>query len=169
MSFKDDYYAQQQILRRDTHAKFPYLIAIKHYTNADDHTEFNMYYYANSDIDIEFEGNTYTASVFSVQPPEKKSDGFSDAKISISAIDQEWIVKIRNTPTRAKRAELTFVAVIQYENGTEVVEAIEEEKFILTNASWNDESIEWTMKFDDLMDLQIPMATMDSRICPASV
>lgn len=158
--------AKQQMLRMRVHAKFPYLIEIKHYTDASDPTVYDVYRYANSDNDIEFDGETYSASVFSVQPAEKKTDGFSDAKLTISAVDQTWITRIRNTPVRAKRAEIRFVAVIQYENnGTETVEAIEEEDFILTLADWNDTEIQWTMKFDELMDIQIPLLTLDSRLC----
>jgi len=99
-------YAKQQMLRRETQARFPYLIEIHHFTESGAE---NIYRYANTDEDVTYNNATYTASCFSITPSEKTSSGFSDAKLTISAIDQEWIVKIRETQ---KRAKIIFTASI---------------------------------------------------------
>jgi len=157
-------YAKQQMIRMETQAKFPYLIEITHYTSKTD-TTGTIYRYANSDKDITYEENTYTASCFSINPPEKRTDTITDATLTISAIDQEWIYKIRQTQ---KRAKIRFIAIIQYENdNVESIEAIDDIDFDLSKANWNDTSITWTMEFDTLADIQIPCETVDERLCPA--
>lgn len=145
--------AKQRMLRMETYAKFPYLIEITRY--AKDGTE-EIYRYANSFSDMEFEGNVFSSGYFEIEQPEKRKDGFSDARLTISAIDTErnWIGLIRST---SKRAKLRFVATIEYDDEDETfVEPINDYEFMLTVASWNDTAIQWTLKFDDLMDVQIP-------------
>jgi len=142
---------QQQIVRMETRAKFPYLIEITD-------PEGNIYRYANSDTDIEYEENgvtnTFTAGYFKITPPEKTQTGFKDAKLTISALDQVWIEKIRSTQ---KRSTVRFLAVIMYEeDGNKYAEPTEDVTMSLTNATWNDTTIEWNMKFDDSLDLLIP-------------
>lgn len=156
-------YAKQQILRQQTQARFPYLIKIMYYTNGSDTPQ--IFRFVNADNNVTFNNEVYEASCFSIEPPQQKNDGFTDAKISISAIDQEWIAKIRETQ---KRAKVLFMATIQYEqNGSTKIEAINEMEFTLTNATWNDTAIQWTMKFDDLLDVIVPMETITTSICPA--
>lgn len=159
--------AKKELIARETRAKFPYLIEITHYATVED-TTGTVYRFANSKDDITFEDNVYSSSVFSITPPERKQDSISDTTISISAIDQTWINRIRSTPVKAKHSKIRFVAVIQYENnGIETVEPIEDIEFELTKANWGDISISWTMEFDNLQDVQVPSETIDERICPA--
>ena len=155
-----------------TRAMFPYLIEITYVHN--DNTE-EVLRYANSDFDIDFteevdgveETNTFSAGYFSMQLPQKTQSGFTDAKITISAIDYSWIQRIRSSN---KRSRIRFVAVIDYkDNGTEKVEPIEDMEFILTNATTDGTAIQWTMKFDDKMDIQIPFDECNDRVCPALV
>ena len=155
--------AKQRILRQNTQAMFPYLIEITHIK--DDGTS-DIYRYANCDNDITYKGNVYHAGYFEIEPPEKRQDNISDARLTLSAIDLEWIKKIRNT--NKHRSKIKFIAVILYENNevTEI-EPIEEEEFMLTNASWSMTTIEWTMKFDELMSLNIPCEEITDRVCPA--
>ena len=160
-----------------TRAKFPYLVEITYRYNDD--TEENPHRdilrYANSDEDIQFteliDGeevtNTFSAGYFKMSLPQKTSSGFSDAKITISAIDYSWIERIRNSN---KRSLIRFVAVIDYDNnGSRFVEPIEDMEFILTNATSDGTAIQWTMKFDDKMDVQIPFEECDDLVCPALV
>lgn len=153
---------KNEMMKMETFAKFPYLIEITHYLN--DGTE-NIYRYANSDENIEFEGNVFNAGYFKITPPERSSNYISDAKLTISAVDQTWIQKIRETQ---KRAKVRFVAVIQYddENGVEAVEPIEDIEFELTKANWNETEIQWVMEFDNLMDINVPIDEMTSLNCP---
>lgn len=149
-----------------TRAKFPYLIEITYYRN-DNTTE--TYRYANSDYDITFENHTFSAGYFSIQRPQRTAVGFTDAKITISAIDHSWIEKIRNANNK-KRSLIRFIAVIDYdENGTQVVEPIEDLEFILTNAASDGQLIQWTMKFDENMEIQVPFDECNDRVCPALV
>lgn len=144
-----------------TRAKFPYLIEI---TYTDKNNVTTVYRYANSDDDKIFEGNTFSAGYFSMQLPQKNQSGFTDAKISISAIDHTWIERIRNA-SQKKRSKIRFVATIEY--GT--IEAIEDMEFTLTNATSDGTVIQWNMKFDELSEIKVPYDICDDRICPALV
>lgn len=152
-----------------TRAKFPYLIEITYIYNDD--TEANPHRdilrYVNADNDVTFENNTFSAGYFSVKPPQKTQKGFTDASISISAIDQTWIERVRSTN---KRAKIRFVATISYvENSTEVIEPIEDMEFTLTNASTDGAVLNFTMKFDELLDIKVPYEECNDRVCPALV
>ena len=152
-----------------TRAKFPYLIEITYIYNDDTPSSphRDILRYANSDEDITYEGNTFSAGYFTMQLPQKTSSGFSDAKINISAIDYTWIEKIRGTN---KRSLIRFIAVIDYDDdGTQTIEAIEDMSFVLTNATTDGTAIQWTMKFDDLMEIQVPYEDCNDRVCPALV
>lgn len=154
-------YAKQQMLRMETQAMFPYLVEI----TVPNDTENEIYRYANTSEDVIFEDNTYTASCFKITPPEKTESTIKDAKITISAIDNFWIEKIRETSTRCS---IRFVAIIQYEkDNSKYIEKIDDINFMLTNASWTESTIEWTMKFDDRLDVKVPCQKLSSFICPA--
>lgn len=156
--------AKQKIMRMQTYAKFPYLIEITR-TTSKNQTE--VFRYSNSFDDKEFEGNTYKAGWFMIEPPEERQDGISDAKLTISAIDTEhnWIGKIRDTQ---KRATVRFVAVIEhYEDGDTVIEPIEDNTYLLTVVDWNEKTIQWTMIFDELKDIQVPLYECNSFTVPA--
>lgn len=160
--------AKQKMLRMETDAMFPYLIKLNYVK--DDGTE-EISYYVNGDSDVNYidpdtgENVVYRACYFTLTPPEKTNDDIGDAKITISAIDNEWISKIRSTQ---KQSKIKFIAVIIYdENREQVIEPIETMNFTLTKAQWTQSTIQWTMKFDDMMDISVPLEVVDSRICPA--
>lgn len=157
--------AKQNMLRMETRAKFPYLIEI---TRENEEEEIEVYRYANCDEDIEFEDNgetkTFNASYFELKPPARTANKIENGSISISAVDQTWIEKIRTTQ---KPATIRFLAVIQYNNGSvDSVEAIEDMEFILRNAKWNEVAISFDMIFDEKMEEQIPPDTMTIQKCP---
>lgn len=154
--------AKQRLVRLNTQAEFPYLIEVTYY-NKDGGVE--IYRYANSDNNISFEGNVYESSCFSLQPPEKTQTSIGNASITISAVNQEWIRRIRDTQ---KRAKLRFIATIVYdENGEQFVEAMEDYEFTLTEAKWNDITISWTMEFDNKMNIRIPCDSATSHKIPS--
>lgn len=139
--------SKKEILRQQTQAKFPYLIEI---TTPDG----EITRYCNSDEDIEFEGEVYKASFFYITPPKETNGVLSDTTISISAIDQQWIKKIRKYK---EKSFIRYIAVIMYEeNGTSYIDPCEDNTFILSKATWNDLTITWTMTLDDVMSIQIP-------------
>ena len=144
-------------------AKFPYLIEI---TYTDNEGNVGIYRYANTDEDVAFEEHTFLAGFFKISLPEQTSTGFTDASISISSVDQFWVDKIRSTKVRAT---IRFVATIEYNNGSDVIEPIEDMEFILTNAVVNETIIQWTMKFDDLFDIKVPYDVCNDRVCPGLV
>ena len=144
---------KQKIMRLETLAKFPYLIEVTYYDASGNSI---LERYANCDEDITYWGNVYTASFFSIKPPSRTNSSISDGKLTFSAVDQTWIEKIRNC---SKRAKIRFIACIMYDNSNNVstVEAIDDIDFTLTKCTWNDTTIEWTMLFDDRMNLMIPI------------
>lgn len=153
---------KQRLLRLDTQAKFPFLVELTYIANVGTET---IYRYANCDSDVTFENHTFNAGYFVLTPPEKKQDSISDATISISAIDQTWIDKIRSTRRRAK---IRFVGSIEYnENNDIIVESLEDYEFELTNAKWGDKTIQWTMKFDEGMKVIMPCETCSPLNVPA--
>lgn len=161
--------AKLEMEKTVTRAKFPYLIEVTYVYNEDteESPHREILRFANSDDNKTFEGHTFNAGYFKMQLPQRTSSGFTDAKITISAIDHFWIEKIRST---SKRSLIRFVAVIDYdENGVEAIEPIEDMQFVLTNASSDGTSIQWTMKFDELMEIQVPIDECNDRVCPALV
>ena len=153
--------------RQEIQAKFPYLIEVTY--NKNDGTS-EVLRYANTDEDVVYNDNgtekTFTAGFFRLSLPEKTTSGFTDASITISAIDQEWVNKIRSSN---KRSTIRFIATIEhYENGT-TIEPIEDMEFTLTNATVSETTIQWTMKFDDKFDIQVPYDECNDRVCPALV
>ena len=151
---------QNLLVQTNVPASFPFLIEV---WKLSDPT--NIERYVNALEDKEFEGNTFTASSFKVQPPQKTESGIKDATITISTIDQEWIVKVR---TSSERYKCRFVAVIDYDDdGTETIEALDDITFTLTNATWQETTMQFTMKFDEGMSINVPCQRLDQFICPA--
>ena len=85
--------------------------------------------------------------------------------MTISNVDQSIIEKIRSS---SKRSKIRFIATIEhYENGT-TIEPIEDMEFTLTNATANETTIQWAMKFD-IFDIKVPYDVCNDRVCPALV
>ena len=151
--------SKSEMLRMMTQASFPYLIEI---TTPDG----NVYRYANSDSDKTFGGNTYYAAFFKPNPPEVRDGEVSEASITISAIDLEWIARIRNTQ---QRSTIKFVAAISRDsNDSEVIEEIDARSYTLTAADWNRLTIDWRMEFDPLSEIQIPVDECNKFVCPGN-
>jgi hypothetical protein len=132
--------AQKLIAAPRTNAKFPYLIKISH-------QDYGEIYYANSSDNLVYKGEIYNAASFSIQPPDQDGAKIGSATLSISAVDQFWVQRIRETQ---KPARLQFVAVIVYEEGIILgIESLEENSFTLRAASWNEASISWDLSFDE--------------------
>lgn len=155
--------AKQQILRQQMHAKFPYFIKIEH-------PDYGTFYFVNSDDDMEYDNQTYTACCFSINPPDKTESKIGDAQLNFSSIynNREWVKKIRNT---VKRGTITVMAMIVYtaQNTVDGIEPIYDTEFILTNVSWDESNLAWTMKFDEGMDILMPCDKLDEINCPAIV
>ena len=151
--------AKQEIMRMRTSAMFPFLLEI-------DHPDYGIFRYANvtDKKGVEFEGNIYERASFAITPPEETQNGYTDAELSLSCIDQEWIAKIRNTQ---KKATARFVAtIVRSEENTVVVEALDDLPFELTSASWNDAVLTWNMQFTDTMDISVPVDVANIDNCP---
>ena len=141
---------QKLLARQRKIARFPYLIRI-------DHEEDPVFplYFVNADEPITYDGNIYNAASFSIEPPSRDGDKIGDATLTISAIDQFWVQKIRAVQ---KPAKLLFMAVIVYDenNGVEGVEPMEEMSFTLRVARFNEISVTWSMIFDERMAILVP-------------
>lgn len=156
--------AKRKIVRMETYAMFPYLIKIT-YDNGNGQMITERY--VNSDEDKVYLGETYTASYFSIKPPSRDGSSISDGQLTLSTADQEWIVKVRKAQ---KRMKCTFVACIDYEeNGSETIEEIETMTFTLIRASWSENTMTFTMMFDDRMNLLFPLDVANELKIPALV
>ena len=150
-------YAKQQILRTNTQSMFPYLIEIHH-------EDLGTFYYINASEGLTWDDKYFYPVCFSIQPPEYNSTGLSNATLTMTAIDQEWIMKIRSTN---KRAKIRFLAVmINSKEGEVEVEVLENIEFVLTSVSWNEIAITWTMEVEQTIQTQIPLHVADSITCP---
>ena len=151
---------QNLLVQTDVPASFPFLIEV---WKPSDPT--NIERYVNASEDKVYDEHTFTASSFKVQPPEKTESGIKDAQITISTIDQTWIEKVRNTNERYK---VRFLAVIDYDDdGTETIEPFDDITFTLTNATWQETTIQFTMKYDEGMSINVPCQRLDKFVCPA--
>ena len=151
---------KSMLVRNDIPASFPFLIEV---WKPSEPTEIERY--VNALENKVYENHTFTASSFKVQPPERNESGVKDATITISTIDQTWIEKVRTTQERYK---IRFLAVIDYDDdGTETIEPLDDIVFTLTNASWQETTIQFTMKFDDGMEINVPCQKLDQFVCPA--
>lgn len=151
---------QNLLVQTDVPASFPFLIEI---WKPSDPT--NIERFVNASEDKVFEEHTFTASYFKIQPPEKSDSGIKDASITISTIDQSWIERVRSTNERYK---IRFIAVIDYDdNGTEHIEPLDDIVFTLTNATWQETTIQFSMIFDEGMNIVMPCQKLDQFACPA--
>jgi hypothetical protein len=134
---------QKLLAAQRTAAKFPCLIKVSH-------PEYSDMYFADSSDDLLYNGNIYNAASFSIQPPDVEGAKMGNATLTISAIDQFWIERIRSTQIPAR---LQFIAAIVWdESGFMGIEALEENSFTLRAANWNEISITWEMSFDERMN-----------------
>lgn len=144
---------KSKLVGMQSEAFVPYLIEI----NSPD---FGIFRYTNIDSEVTFEGHAFTPAYFEISPPEKTEGAVGNAKISISAVNQEWIVRIRDGDQQSR---LRLIHVLIYEEGGQIkVESIEDTDFSLTNADWDDASISWDMEYDDVMQVKVPCDTADS-------
>ena len=157
--------AKQQILRQRMRASFPYFIKI---TNPD----LGEFRYVNSDSDMSFENETYTACYFTMSPPEQTESKIGDGSITISGLHNggEWI---RNVRTSQKRSTLEVVAAIIYSEGlvVDAIEKIYDLVFTITSASWSSDSsaVKLGFIFDEGMEIVMPCDTIDELTCPGVV
>ena len=153
---------QNMVVSSNVPASFPFLIEI---WKSSDIQKEHVERYVNASNDKVFEEHTFTASYFVVQPPERTESGIKDAQIKISTVDETWIEKVRTTNERYK---IRFIAVIDYdESGTEHIDKIDDVTFVLTNASWDEKVLQFTMKFDEGMNVNVPCQKLDQFVCPA--
>lgn len=157
--------ANQQMVRLQTFAMFPYLIKIE-YIN--ENGQLITERYANTDEDLVYNNETYSACYFKVQPPTRSNSSISDGKIEFSTVDQSWISKVR---TAKERITCEFISCIKYDDNNEIVgfEEIDRTKFTLIKANWNEQTISFTMMFDDRQNLCVPCDIANAYKCPALV
>jgi hypothetical protein len=150
-------YAQRQIAQQRTVASIPFLIKITH-------PEYPPMLYANSSTNITYNGEVYNAATFSIQPPDRDGAKMGTATLTISAIDQVWVEKIRATQ---KPAKLQFIAIIVYNEGSiSGVEPLDENCFTLRVANWNEISITWSMIFDENQSIMVPSDKCNAQTTP---
>jgi hypothetical protein len=149
--------AEQLIARMETYAKFPFLITITH-------DEFGPFRYANAHTSITYEGEIYEAAYFTLEPPDKDGSKIGDGQITISAVDQFWIEKIRTTQIAA---HIRFMAVIMYDDGSiSGIEPMEAMDFTLRAVRWDETRITWAMVFDEAMSMVVPGDRATALKCP---
>jgi hypothetical protein len=148
---------QKILSRHESLAKFPYLIKITH-------PEYADMLYANSTENILFRGDIYNSATFSLQPPDLDGPRVGAASLTISAIDQVWIEKIRMTQVPA---QLQFIAVIDYDDtGIAGIEAVDENSFTLRAAKWDEKSITWDLIFDERQAYIITSIKCTPQVAP---
>jgi len=146
----------QKRLAAQRTAAFPYLIQITQ-SGSD-------MFFVNSSDNLLFKGKIYNSASFSIDPPNVEGAKVSNATLTISAIDQYWTQKIRETEIPAK---LKFIAVIVYdEQGIEGIEELEENSFTLRAARWDEIAISWDMSFDERQAYIITSVKCTPQVAP---
>lgn len=152
--------AKREILRTSTPAFFPYLVEITH-------EDYGVFRYANISCaeSLTYNGHEFAAAAFTVEPPSQTNTGLSNATLTLSAVDQEWIIKIRETDKKAKAVLIEAVCMYN-DDGTIEVEGASSVPFTLAKASWDGVKITWDMEFDDVMGLQVPIDVASKASVP---
>jgi hypothetical protein len=149
--------AQKLLASQRTAAEFPYLIKITH-------PDFADMFYANSSENIFYKGNVYNPASFTMQLPDLEGPEIGAASLSISAVDQYWIQRIRDLKTPA---EMQFVAVIVYDDAAiEGIEQLDENSFTLRMAQWDEQSITWELSFDERQAYIITSIKCTPQVAP---
>lgn len=155
--------AKNIIKKQNVNATFPYLIKFYY--------KDEVYRYVNSSHNVMYQGEEFEAVHFELDLPKKDTSSISDARISID-FDYNWIEKIRNYKESDGLISVKFIGVINYyKDGTEYIEPIEEMDFTLKSAVVNNDTktIEWSMIFDDLLQLIIPCDVVTAQNTPGIV
>jgi hypothetical protein len=151
--------AKQLIARLETYAQFPFLIKIIH-------PVLGTFFRANLEEDIVYNDDRYEAAYFTIDPPDKDGGKIGDGQLTMSAVDQLWIERIRSTQIAAK---IKFIASIVYDDGVvSGIEPIEEMDFTLRVVNWNEDTITWTMVFDSTMSIIVPCDKATASKCPGA-
>lgn len=153
-------YIKQQLLKMSTQVSFPYCISI-HYINQNGAEE--VFNYNNSDTNIYKNGVTYSPCLFSVNPSTRTQESIGNATLNLADTDLQWTARIRNTQNRSY-CYFYEMAVWTDSAGNRQVEIIDSIKYILTSATWDGGAVQWTMVFDENMDIIIPCDKGNSQI-----
>lgn len=157
--------AAHEMLKQETQAKFPYLIHISHKSLGD-------WYYCNSSESIDFNGRLYKPALFSIESPEKTASSMKNTRLTLSIVDSEgddWIANIRNAGSARFEMEMSAAILYYDDDANPVVEELERNSFVLTDASWEDVSVSWNVVFDDNMNLLVPMDVAGAANVPGCV
>ncbi len=153
-------FAQKLITSQRTQARFPYLIKIDH-DDYETNPDFPLCF-ANAQNDMTYNGEIYKAASFSIDPPDMDGAKIGNASLTISAVDQFWIQKIR---INQKPASLQFAAAIIYNNKEIIgIEPLEQNNFTLRAVSFDELSISWEMSFDERQAIIITSAECTMQI-----
>ena len=119
----------------------------------------------NNNVDLVYDGDTYTAFPFRFQLPDVKNDGsVSNAKITVSAVDQQLAGIIRSTAT-----PITVKAIaVFYQDaaGTLTVESLAEYDLVVRNVSGNAEYISADLIYEERLELDFPRDEFRPSIFP---
>lgn len=151
--------AAQQMVRLNSSAYFPILLQIV--STAFDGGEMCL---VNNKTDLEYGGKTYRAACFEFSPPKYTDKKIGNATLSISTINQEVLIAIREM---RERATANVIAAFYYDDGVLTFEPMEEWSFSLRRVSWNELVATWEMIFDDRMDNVAISDRLSPQKCPA--
>lgn len=152
--------ALQQLYRISTDAYFPIFIRLFFTLNGISDSERMV----NNTEDIFYSGETFKASSFVFTPPSVENKKISNGSLTISCIDQRVIEIIRGV---SGVITCEVVAGFYYDNnGSLIIEPIEEFSFELAEVNWNGISATWEMQFDNRMSIQTPCDKMSAQRCP---
>ena len=110
----------------------------------------------NNTVDLVYSGDTYKAFPFKFDPPDLRGEGeISNARLTISAIDQQIATIIRSTDTPP-----TVIARAMFysdETGVVYFEPMASWEFILRNVGGNAETITADLIYEERLELEYPV------------
>jgi hypothetical protein len=108
-------------------------------------------YLTNNNVNLIYEGNTYSAFPFRVDQPDETDDAVANAKLTICNADRTLVSLIRGLTSRPA---VTLVSAFYYENGT--YEKVPQYEFLLSDITYNKGTITANLIYDDRLSINVP-------------
>lgn len=164
--------AMEEIFKQNMEGFLPVLVDIFSpdikWQGSDDKQENCHLRLVNDTSDIVYKGKTYAASCFNFTPPTEDGKKIEGASITISAIDQRVIELIRLAEIDCKISIVASFAKQVDDEGTKFYfTEMQNFTFTMKNVTWNRTTAQWTLVFDETMQLNIPRDLATEIKCPS--
>ena len=157
----------EEAAERNSPTFLPVLIDIKHpaitWGDSDEEQTDGHLRLVNDTVGIKYKGNDaerhyYAPCNFSITMPKEDGKKKSNAKISVSCIDQRMVEVIRSIDENLTCSIVAFYGKKTNDNGTVsyIFSKLAGKDFEMSDVSWEGTTAQWTLDPDKIMALNIP-------------